>query len=71
MKIRLFYTIPIVISIFCFLGYLLEGSSVAEDGTLVESFGLIPIGYLFLAIGIIAVVIVEVRMFYKKKKGGE
>ena len=71
MKIRLFYIVPIVISVCYFLAYLFEGSSIAEDGTLIESFGLIPIGYLFLAIGIIAVVIVEVRMFYKKKKGGE
>jgi LPXTG-motif cell wall-anchored protein len=70
MKIRLFYIVPIVISICCFLLYSLEGSSVAEDGTLVESFGLIPTGYLFLAIGIIALIATEASIFYKKKKRG-
>jgi len=46
----------------------LVGSSITEDGALVEPFGLIPIGYLFLVIGIILVIIIEFRMFYKRKE---
>ncbi len=68
MKIRLFYIVPIVISICCFLVYSLVGSSITEDGALVEPFGLIPIGYLFLVIGIILVIIIKFRMFYKRKE---
>ncbi len=65
MKIRLFYIVPIVISICCFLVYSLVGSSITEDGALVEPFGLIPIGYLFLVIGIILKYWYNISNYYR------
>lgn len=35
----------------CFLAFVVIGSSVAEDGTLIEPFFLIPIAWLLLLIG--------------------
>ncbi|PEM35615.1 DUF3955 domain-containing protein [Bacillus toyonensis] len=46
-----------LLSIFIGIGCVVSsnvGSTVAPDGTLVEAFYLIPIGYLFIALGLIS-----------------
>jgi len=49
------YTIPIVLILISFIGWLsfnVIGSEVANDGTLIEPFFLIPLSWLFLFTGI-------------------
>ena len=53
MKKYLVSLISIFISIVCIISYNIIGSEVLADGTLVEPFFLIPLGWLFFAIGII------------------
>lgn len=45
--------LPIILGALSFLTFNLIGSRVAADGTLQEPFFLIPIGFMFLFIGII------------------
>jgi hypothetical protein len=47
--------------------YSLNGSYVAEDGRLVESFGYIPIGYFFIFIGSILACGITLRSLYKQR----
>lgn len=61
MKRILFLALPYVLSACCFLAFTLIGSEVAPDGTLVEPFFLIPIGYACLALGIISTLLVGIR----------
>lgn len=56
----------LIIGIGCFVTYSIIGSEVAADGTLLEPFFLIPIGYLFLAIGIIFGLAVSIASFFRK-----
>ncbi|WGX75233.1 DUF3955 domain-containing protein [Paraclostridium bifermentans] len=53
MKKYLFTIIPFILGVVCFVSYIIIGSEIAPDGTLVEPFGLIPIGFLLIAISII------------------
>lgn len=46
--------ISIFISIVCIVSFNIIGSEVLPDGTLVEPFFLIPLGWLFFSIGIIS-----------------
>jgi len=65
------YILPfifIVMGIGCAVAYGIIGSEIAPDGTLVEPFFLIPMGYLFLFLGIITGLIVFIRSLYKKHK---
>lgn len=57
----------LVIGIICFLTYGIIGSHVALDGTLVEPFGLIPLGWLCIIIGIIFWVLVNIWLWFHKK----
>jgi hypothetical protein len=45
----------------CFLAFAVIGSSVAEDGTLIEPFFLIPIAWLLLLIGGLLAIITFVK----------
>lgn len=54
-----------VAGLLCFLAYTLAGSSVDEDGTLHEQFGLIPIGYLLILLGML---LWGVSWFRQRKK---
>lgn len=54
-----------IMGIGCAVAYKIIGSEVAADGTLVEPFFLIPLGYLFMALGIIVSI---VSCFRKTKK---
>ncbi len=50
-----------------FIAFKMIGSYIAEDGTLVEPFGLIPIGFLMFAISIIASLILGIKFLLKKR----
>lgn len=53
MKKYLFTMIPFILGIICFVSYNIIGSEIAQDGTLIEPFGLIPIGFLLISLSII------------------
>lgn len=61
MKKYLISIVPLGIGILCFILSGVIGSEVLSDGTLKEPFFLIPIGYLFLAIGIILGIIILLK----------
>ncbi len=65
--IRLVYIVPFVLSLCCAIAYQIKGSSVAESGLLVESFGFIPVGIFLFAVGCIALVITEIILWKKNK----
>ncbi|WP_270942388.1 DUF3955 domain-containing protein [Romboutsia lituseburensis] len=54
MKKYLFTITPFILGIICFVAFNIIGSEVAPDGTLVEPFGLIPIGFLLISISLIS-----------------
>jgi len=58
----------LLLGIACMVTYRIIGSEVAPDGTLTEPFGLIPIGYFFLVIGITSGVVLSIHSVIKKKK---
>jgi hypothetical protein len=55
------YVIPFSISILCFLGFSFANSYVDTEGFLQEPFFLIPLGFSFLLIGLIMLVINLIR----------
>lgn len=67
-KLRLVYIIPFVISLGCVLAYTFIDTYVAQDGTLVEPFGFVPVGMFFFAIGIIAAITVELIIKHNKNE---
>lgn len=52
--------IPVIAGIICWVTYSIIGSEVAPDGTLLEPFFLIPIGFLLIACGILIAVVIKV-----------
>ena len=56
----------IFIAVGCGTAYNIIGSSVDENGILHEAFGLIPIGYLFLFLGIIVGLVTVIRSFFRR-----
>lgn len=68
MKKYLVSLISIFISIVCIITYDIIGSEVLADGTLVEPFFLIPLGWLFLIIGIISGIAVFIISNVRKSK---
>ncbi|MBU3109499.1 DUF3955 domain-containing protein [Clostridium gasigenes] len=68
MKKYILALIPFIIGVVCFITFSIIGSEVAADGTLVEPFFLIPIGFLFLAISIIIAIVVRISAFYFNTK---
>ncbi|MBF9017741.1 MULTISPECIES: DUF3955 domain-containing protein [unclassified Oceanispirochaeta] len=68
-KITIISITTFIISLICLISFRIIGSSIAEDGTLVEPFGLIPIGYMFLIISIVSgVAAITKSAIYKLKK---
>lgn len=59
--------ISFFIGVGCMVTYSIIGSEVAADGTLIEPFFLIPLGYLFIGISVIIAIIVCTISFTKKK----
>lgn len=53
MKKYLFTITPFILGVVCFVYYNIIGSEIAPDGTLIEPFGLIPIGFLLISLSII------------------
>lgn len=49
--------LPLLLSILCFGAYFLIGSEVDENGILHEPFALLPLGYVFVLIGAIWLII--------------
>lgn len=68
MKKYLFTLIPFFIGVSCMVTYNIIGQEVAPDGTLVEPFFLIPLSYLFIAIGIVVGLSVSIVSFYRNTK---
>ena len=68
MKKYILTSIPFILAIGCIVVFNIIGSRVAPDGALIEPFFLIPMAYLFLAIGIISLLIKLMSFFYKYKK---
>ncbi|MGG5460929.1 DUF3955 domain-containing protein [Clostridium sp. B9] len=66
---KLLYALPFILGVFCFLGASLSPSTVLTSGLLYEPyFFLIPIGYIFIFIGVLIVGIGGCITLYKKKK---
>ncbi|MEA2112573.1 MAG: DUF3955 domain-containing protein [Patescibacteria group bacterium] len=61
MKKYLLAIIFLVLGIGCAVAYKLIGSEVAPDGTLKEPFALIPLGWLFIIIGISKLTITYIK----------
>ncbi|WP_312475021.1 DUF3955 domain-containing protein [Neobacillus sp.] len=59
---------PIFLGVICMISYFMIGSRVEPDGTLVEPFFLIPLSYLFVFSGIIALLFVAIVSVFKKSK---
>ena len=68
--IRLIYIIPFVLGVACAIAYWCIPSYVAEDGTLVEAFGFVPIGMLMFVIGGIGLVVTELILYRRKNQRG-
>lgn len=57
--------LSLAIGIMCWIAFNVIGSSVDAQGVLHEPFGLIPIGWLFVAIG----AVLYAYAYFKQKKG--
>ena len=67
MKKNILNLIPFIGTAVCTVAYNIIGSEVLADGTLVEPFYLIPIGWLLFFIGIIGIGI-RISFSFKNKK---
>lgn len=61
------FGIALALSIISMILYTVKGSAVDSDGTLLESFYLIPIGFLFILIAVVCWLILLSRKYKKKK----
>ena len=59
---------PIFLGVLCIVMFNIIGSEVKPDGTLVEPFYLIPLAYLFVFTGIIAILFVAIFSMFRKKQ---
>lgn len=62
------YTISLAtlaLAILCVISYQIIGSEISADGTLIEPFFLIPMGYLFLLISLISSITITFLKFRK------
>ena len=60
-KIYWIAIIPLALGIGCFITYNVIGAEIATDGTLVEPFILLPIGWGLIAIGLACSIILSAR----------
>ncbi|HDX9577555.1 TPA: DUF3955 domain-containing protein [Bacillus pseudomycoides] len=65
MKKYILAFLPFILGIGCIVGFNTAGSTVAPDGKLVEPFYLLPMGYTFIAIGIISLVVSKMKTVRK------
>lgn len=70
MKNKYYFAIILfILGVGCFVTYSIIGSQIASDGTLIESFGFIPVGFLLIAIAlIVSVTISTVVIFHNPLK---
>lgn len=66
MKKYILSLISFIISFGCIVAYNIIGSKVAEDGTLIEPFFLIPMAWLFVAIAVLSGVVIFVSASFRK-----
>ncbi len=66
MKKYLIAATPILLGIICFTVKAIIGSEVAPNGTLIEPFFLIPVGFLLFFMGIILLLFVAIFSTVKK-----
>ncbi|PFN23189.1 DUF3955 domain-containing protein [Bacillus cereus] len=59
---------PIFLGVLCIIMFNMIGSEVKPDGTLVEPFFLLPLAYVFVFIGIIAILFVAILSVFRKNK---
>ncbi|MGO5051787.1 DUF3955 domain-containing protein [Lachnospiraceae bacterium LCP25S3_G4] len=62
------FIMSILATVSCVIAFNVIGSEVLADGTLVEPFALIPLGYLFLFIAIIDAMIMGISYLFRRKK---
>ncbi|MEI4801603.1 DUF3955 domain-containing protein [Bacillus sp. FJAT-51639] len=65
MKKYILTLLPFIFGIACFVSFHTVGSTVAPDGKLVEPFYLLPIGYAFIAIGIVSLFVNKMKKVKK------
>ncbi|MBC6972409.1 DUF3955 domain-containing protein [Bacillus sp. Xin] len=65
MKKYILTLIPFILGLGFVVSYNTIGAKVASDGTLVEPFYLLPIGYSFLAIGILSLFVSKMKKVNK------
>ena len=59
--------IPFVLGIGCFITYNVIGAEITADGTLVEPFVLLPLGWGLIVVGIVcSIVLSAIRLFDKE-----
>lgn len=68
MKKYILSAIPFVIALICWILFNIIGSTVTPDGTLVEPFYLIGLGWLFAFVGIIAIIFCTITNIKKSNK---
>lgn len=66
MKKYILSLISVIISFGCIVAYNIIGSKVAEDGTLIEPFFLIPMAWLFVAIAVLSGVVIFISTSLRK-----
>lgn len=59
--------IPLLLGLGCLVSFLIIGTEMAPDGTIEEPFGLIPMGYFFLSLGTLAVIVLFIQSKVKNK----
>lgn len=67
MKKYLLASSPIFLGVLCIIMFNVIGSEVKRDGTLVEPFYFIPLAYLFIFTGIVAILCVALFSVFRKK----
>ncbi|WP_020059941.1 DUF3955 domain-containing protein [Bacillus sp. 123MFChir2] len=65
MKKYILAFLPFILGAACFVSFHTTGSTVTSDGKLVEPFYLLPMGYAFIAIGIIGLVVSKMKTVRK------
>jgi hypothetical protein len=66
-KIYLVALIPLVLGIGCFITYNVIGAEVAIDGTLIEPFSLLPIGWGLIVLGVACSIILSAVSLFDKE----
>ena len=66
-KIYLIAIIPFILGIGCFVTYNAIGAEISPDGTLIEPFALLPLGWGLIAIGVACSIILSAVSLFDKE----